>query len=278
MSRVAALGAWVLAGLVVDLGSNDPLARAVVLAGAWVLLVRRRVAGRHLKPLAVGLVVLTVLAVLTNGLLSHTGATVLVVLPGWLPLVGGPVTLESFAYGGDVALGLVAAVSVAALLSLLIEATDLVDALPWFLARTGAAVGSALNLVPAVATSFGAVREAQRLRGWRPQGGRALVDLVVPVLLDSIERSVQLAESMEARAFGSGARTRLPTHPGAPGNTVVVVGALVVVACFAAGQLAGLESTWYPYPTVSTPSVTPAVLGPPALLAVLGAFVPPSPA
>jgi energy-coupling factor transport system permease protein len=240
------------------------------------LLARRRVRGRRLKPLAVGLAVLGALTVIINALLSHTGASMLFTLPSWLPLAGGAVTAESFAYGANIALGLVTAISVAAALSLVIEPSDLVDALPRVLARTGAALGAALNLLPTVAASFVAVRDAQRLRGWRPRGVRGALDVVVPVLLDTIERCEQLAESMEARGFGSGARTRLAADPAPGGATAVGAGSLFVLAGFIAGQAAGLGGTWYPYPTVSLPALDPAGLVPAAALMVLAVLVPAS--
>ena len=45
------------------------------------------------------------------------------------------------------------------------------------------------------------------MRGWRPTGVRAWSDVLMPVALTSIEGSMDLAEAMEARAFGSGPRT-----------------------------------------------------------------------
>src|SRR5258708_12463695 len=86
---------------------------------------------------------------------------------------------------------------------------DVMDALPSALSRTGAAIAASLNLVPSVASSFVQVSEAQRLRGWRPRGPRSWAEVVVPVVLTSVEGSIQLAESMEARGFGSGPRTSL---------------------------------------------------------------------
>jgi energy-coupling factor transport system permease protein len=278
VSRVAAVGSWVLAGLAIDLVTGDPLVRVLVLAAAWLLLARRHLHSRRLKLLAVGLAVIGVLTVLINALLGHTGATALVTLPDWLPLIYGAITAESFAYGANIALGLVTAISVAATLSLVIEASDLVDALPRALARTGAALGAALNLLPTVAASFVAVRDAQRLRGWRAHGVRGAIDLVVPVLLDTIERSEQLAESMEARGFGSGARTRLARGPAPRGATAVGVGSLLALAGFVAGHVAGLGATWYPYPTVSVPGLAAAGLVPAAALIVLALLVPASPA
>lgn len=274
MTRPAAVGAWVLCGLVVTLSSSDPVVHLVVLAGAWVLLVRRRTAERRLRPLALGLAALFVVTVAVNGLLAHTGSTVLVDLPGFLPLVGGVITAEAFAEGVAIALSLVAAVSVVAALSVVLEPADLVDALPRPLSHTGAALGSALNLVPATAASFVAVRDAQRLRGWRPSGPRAVADLAVPVVLGAIDRSVQLAESMEARAFGSGPRTsaiagaRTFRAAGMVGISVAAL-ALLLVA-----RLHGDSGAWYPYPTPSVPEVTTMALAPAVVLAVAGLLLP----
>lgn len=277
MTRTAGVAVWVLAALAVALLDTDPASQAIVLAGAWALLARRRAAGRRLRPLALGLAVLGAVTVAVNGMLSHTGATVLGVVPSWLPLLGGQVTAEGFASGGSIALGLVTAVSVTAALSLVVEPTDLVDALPGPLQHAGAALGAALNLVPATASSFVAVRDAQRLRGWRPRGARAMVDLAVPVLLGAIDRSVQLAESMEARAFGAGRRTRMAGGGRSAGPAAVAVASVVALASVIVISAAGGLSGWYAYPVPTVPSVTPLALAPAILVALAGALLPPEP-
>jgi energy-coupling factor transport system permease protein len=274
VSRPAAVVAWVLAALAVAFIDADPLAQAVVLVGAWALLVRRRVEGRRLRPLAIGLGVLGTATVVLNGLLSHTGATVVVVLPSWLLVAGGPVTAEGFANGAAIALGLVTAVSVTAALSVVVEPADLVDALPGALHHAGAALGAALNLVPVTAASVVAVREAQRLRGWRARGVRAMVDLAVPVLLGAIDRSVQLAESMEARAFGAGRRTRAVGTGRSPALVALVVAGLGAAAVAGVARALGVVD-WYAYPVPTIPSVAPLALAPAVLIAAAGAAIPP---
>lgn len=278
MTRTAAVAVWVAAGVSIALVDSDPLSRAVVLAAAWVVLVRRRMAGRRLRPLAIGMGVLGTSAVVINGLVDHTGATVVLLVPSWVPVVGGPVTAEAFAYGASVALGLMAAVSVAAALSVVVEPSDLVDGLPRPLARTGVALGAALNLVPNVALSVRSITDAQRMRGWRPRGVRGLVDLAVPVLLDTIEQSMQLAESMESRGFGAGRRTSAVVHRRRGVDLVVGVGALLTLAGLVATRLAGWSGAWYPFPTVAAPSLALPLLAPPVALALLGLWVSPSPA
>ncbi|HET6874493.1 MAG TPA: energy-coupling factor transporter transmembrane component T [Acidimicrobiales bacterium] len=274
MTRPAAVCLWVLAGLSVSMAGADPVTQLLMLGVAWVLLVRARTADRHLRPLAIGLACLTAATVGVNGVLAHTGSTTLITLPSWVPLVGGSITAEGFAQGAAIAVGLVAAISVAAALSIVLEPADLVDALPRRLERTGAALGAALNLVPATAASVVAVRDAQYLRGWRPRGPRTVVDLAVPVLLSAIERSTQLAESMEARAFASGARTS-SVGTGRNARYGVVAGVSVLgVASLVAAHLAGAAGSWAAYPTPIEPSFAPAALAPPVLLGLAALLVP----
>lgn len=273
MSRPVAVGVWVLAGLAVALTGTDPWPPAIVLAASLTLLARRRLSDHRLGPLMVGLVVLGGLTVVSNGLLDHTGATNLFTVPSWIPVLGGTVTAEGFAEGADIAVRLVAAVSATSCLCLVLEPTDLVDALPGPLRHSATMLGSALNLVPATAASFVAIRDSQRLRGWKPTGPRAMVDLVVPVMLGAIERSVQLAESMDARAFGTAARTTAFPSERDRRCTFTVALAGLALAGLVAGSVSGLaDLAWYPYPTPGVPSPAPAATGP-ALLVLLAAVL-----
>ena len=278
MTRPAAVCLWVFAGLAVTMAGTDPATHVLVLVVAWALLTRRRTADRKLRPLAVGLAAVAVAAAIVNGVLDHTGATVMVRAPSWLPLVGGPITVEGFAQGAVIAVGLVAAVSVAAALSVVLDPADLVDAVPRGMEQTGAALGAALNLVPAISASVVTVRDAQRLRGWSPRGPRAVIDLAVPVLLGAIERSTQLAESMEARGFGSGPRTRLSGGGRTVRNGLVAVLSSLAIALLISAHIAGETGSWDAYPTPTMPSFAPAVLAPSVLLGIAALLVPAAPA
>lgn len=274
MTRPAALCLWVIGGLGVTLAGTDPVTQVLALGVAWALLFRRKAPERRLRALAIGLAVVTAVTVIVNGMLNHVGATVMDTMPSWVPLIGGPITAEGFAQGADIAVGMVAAISVAATLSIVIDPADLVDALPHPLERTGAALGAALNLVPATAASVVAVRDAQRLRGWRPRGPRAMVDLAVPVILGAIERSTQLAESMEARAFGSGPRTKSAQESRTGRNAAVGALALLALAVLTATRLEGTVSPWAAYPTPIPPSFAPSALAPAILLGLAAFLVP----
>jgi energy-coupling factor transport system permease protein len=61
----------------------------------------------------------------------------------------------------------------------------------------------AIAFVPQMVSSLQDIREAQAVRGHRFRGVRDLLPLFVPLLTTGLERAIQLAESMEARGFGS---------------------------------------------------------------------------
>ncbi len=252
-----ALAGWSAVGLVIALGGTNPVERVLVGLAALDLLVTRTPPERPLRPLLLGVVLAGGLAAALNLLLAHAGEHVLLTLPAALPLVGGPITLESAAFGAVTATGLMAAILVVAPLSLLLEPHDLLDALPARLERTGVAVATALNLVPTIRRTARGVMEAQRLRGWRPRGPWSWAEILVPVMLTAIEGSLQLAEAMEARAFGSGRRTRYAPRALNALSRLTIGAAVAALGLYLAARVAGAELDWQAYPSLTAPTLDP---------------------
>ncbi|MGH7611985.1 MAG: energy-coupling factor transporter transmembrane component T [Candidatus Dormibacteria bacterium] len=250
-----ALTAWVGAVLLLSLGSENPVLRALVLAAALIWLWRHRRPEARLRPVLIAVLVASLVTVLLSFTLGHTGQDVLLDLPGWLPALGGPMTLEGLVYGADLALGLAACLLAGVSLSLAADPWGLVEALPAQLARTAAALGSAMTLVPRLGRSFQAVREAQQLRGWRGRGPRSWSAVAVPAVLTAIEGSVLLAEAMEARAYGSGPRTRLRRRRLSVGERCLVASCLLAAGGFLLALGLGQLPAWQPYPSPSWPAL-----------------------
>lgn len=248
---------WSIAAVTVALVSSNPVYRGLVALVALDVLLAWAPPGRSLRSLACALVLAAAFAALINLLASHTGADVIVRLPDWLPLAGGPLTVEALAYGGAIGLGLAAALLAVAPLSLVLEPHDVIDAMPGSMERTGIAVAGSLNLVSGFGRTFAEVRDAQRMRGWKPRGLRSWNEVLVPTLLTAIEDSVRLAEAMEARAFGAGRRTSYASSTRSGWGTVVVASALATAALFVAFRVAGASVDWYPYPSLSIPPINP---------------------
>ncbi|MFC5286534.1 CbiQ family ECF transporter T component [Actinokineospora guangxiensis] len=109
----------------------------------------------------------------------------------------------------------------------------LLKALPPALYEVGTAVVVALSVFPQLAESVLRVRRARRLRGGARDAGRgrrrrvrALRAVIIPVLVDALDRSLMLAASMDSRGYGRAgkveARARLVT------GTLMIVGLIGV--------------------------------------------------
>ena len=263
-----AVAAWSAACLFVMLATTNPLYKVTVLAAALSALVAGAGWQRSRRVMTAATLV-AAFAIVLNFVSAHLGDTVLFSLPVSLPAIGGPYTLEALAYGAVGGATIATAMMAAAPFSLLLESHEVIDALPPALSRTGAVVAAALNLVPAVGSTYVQVSEAQRMRGWRPRGPRSWAEVAVPVVLTSVESSIQLAESMEARGFGSGPRTHLQPPSMRSRDWLLVGASLAAVLVFVASMAWGWVAPWSPYPALIAPRLDPLPLA-----AILLLFVP----
>jgi energy-coupling factor transport system permease protein len=249
-----AVAAWSAACIFIVLSTTNPAYKGAVLVAALAALATG--VGLHrMRGLLTAVALMAAFAVFLNFVSAHLGATVLFALPDQIPALGGRYTLEALAFGASGGLTVGAAILAAAPFSLLLASHEVMDALPAALSRTGAAIAASLNLVPAVASSFVQVTEAQRLRGWRPRGPRSWSEIVVPVVLTSVEGSIQLAESMEARGFGSGQRTSVKPRRMQRNDWLLAGASGTALAIFALSQAIGWAAPWYAYPTLTPPPI-----------------------
>jgi energy-coupling factor transport system permease protein len=125
-------------------------------------------------------------------------------LPSWAAAVsiGGAVTLESMLNSFVAGLQLAAILLCFGAANSLASPYRLLRSLPAVLYETGVAVTVALSFTPELVQSIGAVRQARRLRGIPTGGLRGMRGVAVPVLESALDRSLQLATSMDARGYG----------------------------------------------------------------------------
>ena len=208
--------AWWLwgAGLVVACAhtTNPLLLVLLIVVAGWVVAERREVGAvnAYLPFLLLGLVAILLrvglVALLGSGV---TGRTVLfrlpsVPLPDWMAGVrlGGPVSLEALVAAAAEGLRLAATLACLGAANALASPKRLLRYLPATLYDVGTAVVVALTYAPQLAGLAARVRAARRLRGHSGHGVRELGRLVGPVLGGSLDRSLDLAASMESRGYG----------------------------------------------------------------------------
>lgn len=206
---------WLAAAMVALTVTRNPLYLAVTLlciGMVYALIAPAADEQRSLllSPWRFGLVVVTVSA-LFNALMVHVGAHVLFTLPAWLPLIGGPFTLEALVYGALNGLALTGLFVAFGAINRSISVQAMLRLVPRAYYPVAVITSIAVTFVPTALQQMQQIREAQMVRGNRMQSVRSWLPLVVPLLEASLERSMQLAESMMARGFvsdGSGPATR----------------------------------------------------------------------
>jgi energy-coupling factor transport system permease protein len=151
-------------------------------------------------------------------------------LPQWAAGVrlGGPVTVEGMVAASYDGLQLAALLACLGAANALANPSRLLAAVPGALYEAGVAVVVAMSFAPQALVAVRRVRAAQRLRGRPDRGLRGLGGLVRPVLEGALERSLDLAASMDSRGYGRSAgqsrRARRTT------GALVLAGLLGVVA------------------------------------------------
>lgn len=156
---------------------------------------------------------MTILIMLINPLVCHAGSTVLWQGPD-LPLLGRlTVTLEAIGYGAVMGVRLLIIISVFCLYNQIIHPDRLLNIFPRFINKSALVISLATRLFPVMAASMNNIREIQQLRGVDFRAGtlkertQKYFFMFNILLVSSLEGSLEMAEAMQARAFGSGPRS-----------------------------------------------------------------------
>lgn len=196
---------WALTTLVTASASRNPLYVVILLLIATVVGgACAKGEGRRapLSPLRFAMISVP-LSALFNALTVHFGDTVLFHLPGWLPLMGGAITLEALTFGAVNGLTLTAIFSAFAVFNHVTPVRDLIKLTPRAFHEGGVVLSIALTFIPQTTRSLQRIREAQAVRGHRVRGIRDWLPIVVPLLISGLERAMGLAEAMVARGYGA---------------------------------------------------------------------------
>ena len=192
--------------------TNPWLLLLIVAVAGWVVMERREVGALDsFRPfLLIGLFAIALRVVLTIVLGNGVPGQVVLVdlpqvrLPSWFAglRLGGTVTLESVVAAAIDGLRLATTLACLGAANALASPRRLLRYAPATLYDIGTAVVVALTFAPALVDLAGRVRAARRLRGHSGRGLRELARLAVPVLEGALDRSLDLAASMESRGYG----------------------------------------------------------------------------
>ncbi len=151
--------------------------------------------------------------IIINALVSCHGSHILWQAPFRIPVMGTPIiTLEAIFFGVAMSLRLLAIISAFTILTFTIHPDDMMLAmlkmkLPY---KSVLVTSLSSRFIPTLIDDAERISDVQRSRGLEldkgklPQQIKSRLAIIIPLLSNSLDRTVQVAEAMESRAFGSG--------------------------------------------------------------------------
>lgn len=229
--------AWALGAAVAVSMTHNPLLLVLLLASVWLVVLTRRTRAPWAKALR-GYLLLALLVVgirmffqIVMGV-SRTGTVLFTLpevrLPEWAAGIrlGGPVTAEGLLFTLYDSLRLGGMLLCIGAANTLANPKRALKSIPPALYQISVAVVIALSVAPQLVESVQRVRRARRLRGGASTGWRAVRAVIIPVMEDSIDRSLLLAAGMESRGYG---RTHDSRPVGAATTLTLLASALAVL-------------------------------------------------
>ncbi len=204
--------AWVLLVMVVALATTNPLYLAVILLAVLLVaaLAPRTATGvASFRALLVFGVVMFAVSVTVATINGNYGDHILFTVPGpdvpdWLGglRLGGPVSAEGLAAAAIRGMAILAVLLAFGVFNGAVSPHRVLRSTPAALFHASLVVTVGLTLLPSSIEDVRRIREMRALRGARG-GLRDLPALVVPAVVGGLERSMRLAEAMEARGYAS---------------------------------------------------------------------------
>jgi energy-coupling factor transport system permease protein len=182
-----------------------------------------------------GVVLIGALSVIFNVMTVRSGDRVIVRISERAPVIHGVLTWNAVMYGLQSAAVLVAIALVWVTVGGQVSWSEMARILPDRLTGFAVAGAAALNLIPQTISSISDIRESSAARGMAISRTRGWALLVTPVINVGLDRSMHLAEVLEARGFGH----RLPDREA--GKTRWIAGWTLLLAgafCATYGVLA----------------------------------------
>jgi energy-coupling factor transport system permease protein len=203
--------AWIATVFILALLFNNPLYLLLLFLSTLPLVLAAGIAKEWASLMKFSLL-LCLLIIVINALASNQGSHILYQIPFAIPIVGAPkITLEAVLWGVGNSLRLLAIISAFTILTFTIHPDDLIlvlmkAKLPY---KSVMVTSLSTKSVPALIDDAQRISDVQKSRGLEfDKGGRiqkvkSYMAVGIPLLSNSLDRAVQVAEAMESRAFGS---------------------------------------------------------------------------
>lgn len=243
-ARAAAGGLWCVALAVAALGAQHPVVLAWIFAATLAGAVAAGV-GREVARVVMWTLPLAAFFALINPFVARDGLTVFYRLGEIPPFGQVDLTLEALAYGGLYGMRIVVAVTAFGLMSLAVDPDGILRLFGRLSFRTALGATMATRMVPVLARDARRLADAQRCR---PEGSVNRIGVLRAVTGGALDRSLDVAATLEVRGFAGAARARALRDPWSRHDIAFTAAAVAVLAGVIAARVAGV-AVWEIYPT-----------------------------
>ncbi len=253
-TRATVAAMWTCALIAATLLSESPLVLGALLLGVLGAGAAAGLARELARTLRTVLIV-AIPIVLVNVLVYHEGLTVFARLGDLGPFGQGDLTVEALVYGAVIALKVGLLMLVTTLASLAIDPDELLAVFRRHSFRSALTASLATRMIGVLSADSQRLAEAQRTRpGGGATGARARVRLLSAIVGSSLDRSMDVAATLELRGFAAGPRTRRQAQhrPFSRHDRAFTLSAVCVFALALLGRLAG-AAPFDAYPLLSMP-------------------------
>lgn len=209
---------WLICSLIAISTTRNPLYLILILLCLWIVynsLRSNQVLQTNpdvsykppFSPIRIGMMLILISAVF-NAVISHYGETLIIKLPEWIPIIGGPITFEALVFGAVNGLILFCIFWSFLILNLALPTSKMLRLIPKAFYPIAVVTSIAITFIPNTIRQYQLIKEAQAIRGHRLRGIRDWLPLVLPMLVGGLERAMALAEAMTARGFASRDETK----------------------------------------------------------------------
>jgi energy-coupling factor transporter transmembrane protein EcfT len=153
-------------------------------------------------------------------------------LPNWMPgiRIGGAVTVERLSSAITEGILICAIIVIFGAAASLTSPHRLLRVLPVYIYEFGISIVIATSVLPQLVSSVSRIRQAQKLRGQSLLGFASWRRVAIPLLEESLARSLDLAAAMDSRGYGvSKKRSRYRPIKWRTADSAVVCTALIVL-------------------------------------------------
>ncbi len=273
---------WMIAAMLFTVLSFSPIYLVALMITLILLSIRHGVSAPDI--IKVG-IVFSLPMLLVNILFVHTGEHVVIDIPRTVSigghtmriyLISGAITMESILNGLVFVLLMIDMFLIFSIFNKRTDPDALVRVIPNYLSRSAILLGISLKFVPTLMKDMKSIGDVQKSRGLNLDDGsifkrtRGYMGLVMPTIVNSLERSYNLAESIESRGFSS-KRSRYVKDVMSTGDRTRSVWLVLMIGSFMYFKFNGYLDGWDVLTLLQGdgPSVSPIVL-----LSIIGLSIP----